>query len=51
MRNKFDFFGIKTFDRRQILTAPLKENKLEVSTNQDRQRCFYLKKKKREFHY
>jgi hypothetical protein len=36
MRNKFDFFGIKTFDRRQILAAPLKENKLEISAKQDR---------------
>jgi 3-methyladenine DNA glycosylase AlkD len=51
MRNKFDFFGIKTTERRQLLKAIWKENEEEVSTNTRAIAVLLFEKKQREFHY
>jgi 3-methyladenine DNA glycosylase AlkD len=51
MRNRYAFFGIKTTERRQILKAIWKVNKVEVTKN-TREIVFALyDKNQREFHY
>lgn len=51
MRNKFDFFGIKTTPRRQLLKAVWKENEEEVAANPRALAVLLFEKKQREFHY
>jgi 3-methyladenine DNA glycosylase AlkD len=51
MRNKFDFFGIKTTERRQLLKVIWKENEQEVATNTRSLAALLFEKKQREFHY
>jgi len=51
MRNKFDFFGIKTPKRRQLLKEICKENEQEVATNIRSIATLLFEKTQREFHY
>ncbi|MGO4818832.1 DNA alkylation repair protein [Flavobacterium sp. W22_SRS_FP1] len=51
MRNKFDFFGIKTPKRRQLLKEIWKENEQEVATNIRSIATLLFEKTQREFHY
>jgi len=51
MRNKFDFFGIKTPKRRQLLKEIWKENEQEVATNVRSIATLLFEKTQREFHY
>ncbi|HEY4619145.1 MAG TPA: DNA alkylation repair protein [Flavobacterium sp.] len=51
MKNKFDFFGIKTTERRHLLKGIWKENKIEVTANPRALAVLLFEKKHREFHY
>ncbi|HKO77696.1 MAG TPA: DNA alkylation repair protein [Flavobacterium sp.] len=51
MKNKFQFFGIKTEERRQIFKAIWTVNKKEVSENPREIALFLYSKKERELHY
>jgi 3-methyladenine DNA glycosylase AlkD len=51
MKNNFQFFGIKTEDRRQIFKNILTENQKEVSDNPREISLFLYSKKERELHY
>jgi 3-methyladenine DNA glycosylase AlkD len=51
MRNRFDFFGIKTPERRQLLKTIWKENEQEVAANARSLAALLFEKRQREFHY
>ncbi|WPR70631.1 DNA alkylation repair protein [Flavobacterium sp. NG2] len=51
MKNKFPFFGIKTPDRRQLLSVLWKENKQEIQSNPRKIARILFSKPEREFHY
>jgi 3-methyladenine DNA glycosylase AlkD len=51
MRNKFDFFEIKTPKRRQLLKEIWKENEQEVATNVRSIATLLFEKTQRQFHY
>ena len=51
MRNHFDFFGIKTEDRRLIFKTICKENQMEISENPRAIAWELYSKRHREFHY
>jgi 3-methyladenine DNA glycosylase AlkD len=51
MKNNFQFFGIKTEERRRIFKAIWKENQKEVSENTREIALELYAKKQREFHY
>jgi 3-methyladenine DNA glycosylase AlkD len=51
MKNNFQFFGIKTEERRQIFKAIWSENQNEVSNNPREIALALYSKKEREFHY
>ena len=51
MRNHFDFFGIKTEDRRLIFKTICKENQLEISENPKAITLALFTKPQRELHY
>ncbi len=51
LRNKFDFFGIKTEERRHLFKSILKENTKEVSENPRTIAIELYNKPQRELHY
>ncbi len=51
IRNKFDFFGIKTPKRRQLFKEMYKENEQEVASNLRSLATLLFEKTQREFHY
>ena len=51
MKNNFQFFGIKTEDRRRIFKTIWAENQKEVSDNPREIALFLYSKKERELHY
>lgn len=51
LRNKFDFFGIKTEERRHLFKSILKENTKEVSENPRTIALELYNKPQRELHY
>ncbi|APA00393.1 DNA alkylation repair protein [Flavobacterium commune] len=51
MKNKFDFFGIKTTERRELFKEIWKQNKQEVSKNSRAIALALYAKEQRELHY